>query len=131
LLRLFKSGAVGSTQHQHVDRQVPALCGTGGLARGRLEAVGVKFGDEENGAHYRTPASFLSFSTSSATLASLTPALRGGGSATLSVFRLGAVATANRPLLPIGFFFAIIGFGRFTKRLSLRRRSAEITAGRS
>ena len=63
-----------------------------------------------------TLAIFLSLSTSSATSATLMPALRLGGSATLRVFRRGATSTPSSAgvVVAISFFLAFIMLGNVT-----------------
>ena len=67
--------------------------GDGFAGRGLQRAVGV-IGQQENG-HYSTPASALSFCTSSATLPTLTPALRLAGSEIFSTLRRGVDVDAE------------------------------------
>ena len=57
-----------------------------------LERLVVVLGEEE-GRHQIAPASFLSLSTSSATVLTLTPALRCGGSAVLTISSRGLTST--------------------------------------
>src|SRR5260370_32414447 len=66
--------------------------------------------------HQMTFASFFSFCTSSGTLFTIWPALRFGGSCTLSVFSRGATSTpsASGVSASNGFFFAFMMFGIVT-----------------
>mmetsp|Transcript_37800 Transcript_37800/g.95967 ORF Transcript_37800/g.95967 Transcript_37800/m.95967 type:complete len:256 (+) Transcript_37800:168-935(+) len=76
-------------------------------------------------------ASFLSLSTSSSTLATITPALRLGGSSTLTVDTCSVSATprSSGVVLSIFFFLAFMMLGSVAYRGSLRRRSAVTTQG--
>ncbi len=76
--------------NQHVDFPAERL-GGGHRFSGRVFEDGVIVVGKQQRPHYRTPASFLSLSISSATDLSLTPALRCAGSTTLS--------TSNRGLM--------------------------------
>ena len=79
---------------EHVDVAAQRLGRGDGLAgRGLQRAVGV-LGQQEN-RHQSTPASALSFCTSSATLPTLTPALRLAGSAIFSTLRRGVDVDAE------------------------------------
>ena len=102
-----------AASHQHGD--VGAHLPRGGDGVGDVGADGlvVVRGDDENGHVQITPASFLSFSTSSATVFTLMPALRLGGSSTFSTFSRGATSTpsASGAKVSIGFFLAFMILG--------------------
>mmetsp|Transcript_54556 Transcript_54556/g.130713 ORF Transcript_54556/g.130713 Transcript_54556/m.130713 type:complete len:239 (-) Transcript_54556:87-803(-) len=76
-------------------------------------------------------ASFLSLSTSSSTLLTMMPALRLGGSSTLTVVRCSVRVTPRSSgfTLSIFFFLAFMMLGSVAYRGSLRRRSAVTTQG--
>ena len=77
---------------QHMDVAAERLGGGQRLVGGVLERGVVVFGKQQRG-HQSTPASFLSLATSSATMPTLMPALRPGGSVVLSTFRRGVIST--------------------------------------
>src|SRR5665647_3952072 len=83
------------------------------LVGGILQQGVVVFGNQQRG-HQITPASFLSFETSSATSLTLTPALRPPGSVVLMISRCGVRSTpySSAVLSAIGFFLAFMMFGR-------------------
>ncbi len=98
--------------HEHVDVAAELLGSGNGLGGRRLQrAIGV-LGKKKNG-HQSTPASALSFCTSSATLPTLTPALRLAGSAIFSTLRRGVTSTPKSSgfLMSSGFFFAFMMLG--------------------
>ncbi len=106
-------GAAAGTRHQHMD-VAAQLAGRGhGVERGRLDRLVVVFSDNENGHVQITFATFLSLLTSWATSATRSPALRLGGSTTLSVARRGATSTPRSAGLTVssGFFFAFMMLG--------------------
>ena len=74
----------------------------------RIRMVGKK----QNG-HYKIPASVLSLPTSSATLPTLIPAFRVGGSAVLRTFKRGVMSTpkSSGVFTSNGFFFAFMILG--------------------
>mmetsp|Transcript_24303 Transcript_24303/g.49341 ORF Transcript_24303/g.49341 Transcript_24303/m.49341 type:complete len:238 (-) Transcript_24303:94-807(-) len=76
-------------------------------------------------------ASFFSLSISSSTLATLIPALRFGGSSTLTMLKCSVSGTPKSSglVLSIFFFFAFMIFGKVAYRGSFRRKSAVTTAG--
>src|SRR5262249_57698265 len=80
-----------------------------------LERRVVVLGEDQD-AHAMTFASALSFCTSALASGSFTPALRLGGSSTLSVFRRGATSTPRASGLSTSsaFFFAFMMFGSVT-----------------
>ncbi len=84
-----------------------------GIESGSLEMLVVVFGNNEDGHDQITLASFLSLLTSSATSATLTPALRLGGSETFRVVRRGVTSTPRSAGLKVssGFFLAFMMFG--------------------
>ena len=86
--------AVGAG-HQHVHVLAERLGGGHGLGGGGAERLVVVVGDEKDG-HDSAPAS-LSLAISSAALATLTPALRPGGSTVFSTLRRGASRRRSRP----------------------------------
>src|SRR5258706_16450705 len=126
---------MGSIGEQHLGGALQARCGLGGR-RGsrpgyenvhiaaecggdghRLGCDGIELGVgmlgyHQNG-HQSPPASVLSFCTSSATLPTLTPDWRVGGSAVRSTFTRGAISTPMSAgfFTSSGFFFAFIMFG--------------------
>ena len=85
-----RRGALAGDQHMHSAAE--RLGGGQRLVGGVLERLVVVLGDEKRG-HQITPASFLSLSTSSATVFTLAPALRPGGSVVLSTSSRGATST--------------------------------------
>ena len=99
--------------HQHVH--VRAHLGRGGDGVGDVGADGLAVvrGDNEDGHDQITPASLRSLSTSSATVFTLMPDLRLGGSSTFSVLRRGATSTpsASGASTSIGFFLAFMMLG--------------------
>ena len=69
------------------------FCGRQRFCRAvRAQRAAGHFGNQKNG-HQITPASSLSFAISSATLATLTPALRPCGSTVLTTVRRGVTST--------------------------------------
>src|SRR5262245_30354560 len=76
-----------------------------------LEALVIVLGDQQR--RHRMPASFFSLATSSATEATLTPALRPGGSTVLITSKRGATSTPRSEgvFSSIGFFFAFMMLG--------------------
>src|SRR5579862_7870635 len=88
------------------------LCRRHGVQRCRLQRRVVMLGQEKN-AHQITFASLRSLSTSSATLFTLTPDLRFGGSPTFRVLRRGAGSTpsCSGVKVSMGFFFAFMMLG--------------------
>src|SRR5512143_2463852 len=89
-------------------------CRTDDLAGRFLQGFIVVFGDDERGHGQITPASFFSLSSNSATVFTLMPAWRLGGSLTLRTFSLGVVSTPKSAgdFSSIGFFLAFMMFGR-------------------
>ena len=83
----------------------------------RVEAK-LAIGDfrEKKNSHQSTPASFFSFETSSATSATMTPALRAAGSVVFTTVSRGATSTpkSSGVLVSSGFFFAFMMFGSVT-----------------
>ena len=104
--------------HQHMHRCAKGLGGGERLVGGVLEMSVIVLGDQQSGHSFdpsqSTPASVLSFWTSSATEPTFTPALRPPGSAVLSTFRRGAMSTPSVSGLVSsrGFFLAFMMFGR-------------------
>jgi hypothetical protein len=88
-------------------------CGGDSGARGLLDRAAFMVEEDENGHAQITFASSLSFSTSSATDFTFTPATRFGGSATLIVVRRGAGSTPRSAglIVSIGFLRAFMMFG--------------------
>ena len=96
-----------------------------GVQGGGFEGAVVVFGNHE-GCHVgfsldlllfqMTLASLRSFSTSALASATLTPALRVGGSSTFSVARRGLTSTPSASGLSVssGFFFAFMMLGKVT-----------------
>ena len=84
----LRAGA--SNQHLHVAAHLPGSRErlVGRVFQGLVVVLG-----EQQGCHYRTPASFLSFSTSSATLLTFAPALRPDGSVVFKTSSRGATST--------------------------------------
>ena len=82
--------AVGAG-HQHVHVLAQPLGRAHGLGDGGAERLVVVVGEEQD-RHDSAPTS-LSLAISSAALATLTPALRPGGSTVLSTLRRGAIST--------------------------------------
>ncbi len=112
--RLGGAGALMS-RHQDVDVAADFLRGGHRVEERRFDGGVVVFGNDQD-SHQMTFASFLSFSTSSCTLFTSLPALRFGGSWTLSVFSRGATSTprASGVSVSSGFFFAFMMFGKVT-----------------
>ena len=82
--------AVGAG-HQHVHVLAQGLGGAHGLGDDAAQRLVVVVGEEQD-RHDSAPTS-LSLATSSAALATLTPALRPGGSTVFSTLRRGAMST--------------------------------------
>ena len=83
-------GILAGDEDMHVAAQ--RLGGGQRLAGRVLERLVVVLGDEKRG-HQISPISFLSLSTSSPTVFTLTPALRPAGSVVLSTSSRGAMST--------------------------------------
>src|SRR3546814_5393536 len=100
---LFRSG----DQDVSLARQLPG--GGHGVQRGRLQGRVVVLGDDQR-RHQITLASLRSLSTSSATEATFTPALRAGGSFTATMVSRGLTSTPRSAgvRVSIGFFFALV-----------------------
>ena len=82
--------ARAGNQHMHVAQ---ARHGGQGFRHGvNRQSAFVHIGNQKNG-HQITPASSLSFAISSATEATLTPALRPAGSVVFTIDRRGATST--------------------------------------
>ena len=92
LRRRFGDGARALARHQHMHGLAERLGGGERLVGGVLERLVVVLGDEKR-RHQMTPASFLSLSTSSATVFTLAPALRPGGSVVFITSMRGATST--------------------------------------
>jgi hypothetical protein len=107
-----RSGGKIDARHQYMHFAKGGRGGNG-AARRLLDARIVKF--EENEARHRqiTFASVRSLFTSSATEPTFWPALRFGGSETLSTVRRGVTSTPRSAgfMLAIGFFRAFMMFG--------------------
>jgi hypothetical protein len=97
---------------QHVDVGADLFGGGQRLVGSVLERLVVVLGEKKN-RHQIAPASFFSLSMSSATVLTLTPALRTGGSEVLTISRCGLVSTPKSAavLSSIGFFFAFMMLG--------------------
>ena len=110
----FRGGAAILAGHQHDQIAADGLGGGDGIEGRRLQAGVVVLGDEEDGHRQITLASLRSLSTSSATLFTLTPDLRLGGSATLRVFSRGEGSTpsCSGVTTSMGFFFAFMMLGK-------------------
>ena len=88
----FGGGLAAMTGDENVDVAAQRLRGGEGF-RGRRRERGVRvFGEQQDG-HQSTPASDLSFETSSATDPTLTPAERVAGSAVFTTSRRGEMST--------------------------------------
>ena len=87
----FGDRAAGLARDQHVDRLPERLRGGQRLVGRVLERLVVVLGEQQRG-HQISPISFLSLSTSSPTVFTLTPALRPAGSAVLSTSSRGATS---------------------------------------
>src|SRR5699024_8295126 len=116
-------GGFGSAIHPLADDQdveVAAgmagdfLGGSNGAQGGGLEGAAFVLGNDQDAHCQMTFASFFSFSTSSVTDPTLTPAWRAGGSLTLTTLRrgLGSTPRSAADITSIGFFFAFMMFGR-------------------
>src|SRR5206468_138341 len=101
--------------NQDVDIAADFLRGGYGIEHRGLQRRVVVFSYDES-THQITFASFFSFCTSSGTLFTIWPALRFGGSRTLSVFSRGAASTPSASGVSVsnGFFFAFMMFGSVT-----------------
>jgi hypothetical protein len=77
-------------------------------------------------------ASFLSFSSSSSTLPTITPPARSVGASTFSIFNLGVTSmpSDSRAISSTGFFFALRMFYTLANLGVFRRKSTVNTAGR-
>ncbi len=102
-------GVMAGDQDMHGRAEV--LGGAQGLAGGLVEALVVVLGEQQRG-HQITPA-VLSLETSSAALATLTPAERPAGSAVFSTLSRGAMSTpsVSGVVSSSGFFFAFMMLG--------------------
>src|ERR1051326_2959158 len=87
-------GREGGARHEQDEIAADLLGRRHGMEGGRLQTGIVMLGDQQE-RHQITLASLRSLSTSSATLFTLTPAWRFGGSPTLSVFRRGLGSTPS------------------------------------
>ncbi len=87
----FGDALAAGAGHQHVHVLAERLGGGHGLGDVGAQRLVVVVGEQEHG-HDSTPTS-LSLATSSAALATLTPALRPGGSTVFSTLRRGAMST--------------------------------------
>ena len=98
---------------QHVDRVVQRL-GRGDRMQGRLGQLAVVVLRQDQNAHQITFASWRSFSTSSATLATRTPDWRRAGSSTLRILCRGATSTPSSSGVStsIGLRLAFMMLGR-------------------
>ena len=108
---LGDGAAVGAGhQHAHLAQFAARRHGVQG---GRLQGVVIVFGDDQD-AHQITLASFLSLSTSSATLPTMTPVWRLDGSSTFRVVSRGVTSTPSSSGLntSMAFFFAFMMLGR-------------------
>ncbi|CAG4904920.1 hypothetical protein R69919_03226 [Paraburkholderia gardini] len=111
-------------RHQHVNITADLLCRSDRVQRRRLDRCAVVLCYYQIRHFVRllrvrdqsTLASVFSFSTSVFTSATLTPALRFGGSTTFSVFRRGVTSTPRSSGLSVssGFFFAFMMLGSVT-----------------
>src|SRR5882762_3540528 len=85
-------GAFAAAGDENVDLGAKFGRGRQRLVGGVLQRRMVVFGNQQRG-HHKTPASFLSFDTSSATSLTLTPPLRPGGSEVLRISRCAVRST--------------------------------------
>src|SRR5215470_15868134 len=92
LRRRLCGGLAILASNEHVDRSADGLRGRHRLGGGVLQVPVVVFG-EDKGRHQRTPASFFSLPTSSATELTFPPALRTGGSVVLRSSSRGVIST--------------------------------------
>src|SRR5260221_12702957 len=101
--------------NKHNDIAPDLHCGGDGIERRRFDRLVVVLGDDED-AHAITFASLRSFATVVLAPGTLAPALRLGGSSTLSVARRGATSTpsASGFSASSGFFFAFMILGSVT-----------------
>ena len=97
--------------HQHVHVLAQGLGGAHGLGDDAAQRLVVVVGEEQN-RHDSAPTS-LSLAMSSAALATLTPALRPGGSTVFSTLRRGLTSMPKSAgfLTSSGFFFAFMMLG--------------------
>ena len=104
-------GLAAGTGDQHVHVAAQRLGGAHGLGDGGAERLVVVVGEKKD-RHDSAPTSF-SLAMSSAALATLTPALRPGGSTVLSTLSRGATSTPKSAgfLTSSGFFFAFMMLG--------------------
>jgi hypothetical protein len=100
-------------QHQHVDVAPDLLGGGDGFQRGVADGLAVVVGDDEHGHGQSTPASFFSRTTRSATVSTLIPPPRLGGSLTFSTVSRGATSTPKSAgvFWSMGFFLAFMMLG--------------------
>ena len=112
--RPCRAGALMSGD-QDMDVTADLVCGADRIEDRRPDRAVVVFGDDQDG-HQMTFASFLSLSTSSATVLTCLPAPRFGGSMTFSNFSRGETSTprASGVSTSSGFFFAFMMFGKVT-----------------
>ncbi|MNO53324.1 hypothetical protein D3C76_437670 [compost metagenome] len=97
---------------QHGDVATDLGSGSDGIQGGTGQSAIVVISDYQD-SHQITFASFFSFSTSSATDLTITPALRAAGASTLTVLTVEAVETprASGVTTSSGFFLAFMMFG--------------------
>ena len=97
---------------EDMDRFIQRLGRGQGLGRRLIERAIRNLGKKQD-RHQITPASSLSFATSSAAEASLTPALRVGGATVFKILRRGAISMPKSAgvFSSIGFFLAFMILG--------------------
>ena len=88
----ISGGASIVSGNQHMNLMTKCKCSSQRFGCGILERDRIVIG-EKKGSHQKTPASVLSFETSSATEPTLTPALRPAGSIVVTTLRRGATST--------------------------------------
>ena len=110
------SGASVQAGHQHMDLTTALGSRGHGIESCRLDAGVVVFSNDKSGHGQITFASFFNLSTRAATSATLTPALRLGGSLTLSVLMRGCTFTPRSSGLKVSicFFLAFMMLGSVT-----------------
>ena len=102
-------GLTAGTGDQDMDIATKRAGGGDGVKGGGPQRAVVVFGQDES-AHQITFASLRSFSTSSETEPTLTPAARAGGSVTESTFTRGVISTprSSGVRVSMGFFLAFM-----------------------
>src|SRR5690606_5116217 len=113
---LFGDGLLTRDGDEHMSFTADGRSGCDGIKRGALQLGVIVFSNNKICHDQTTFASFFSLSTRFATSGTMMPALRVGGSLTLSVLRRGATSTPSSSGVTVsrGFFFAFMMLGSVT-----------------